>query len=117
MEHRIDATNRVLGRLATEIALLLCGKTEPRFDPSKTSDTRVLVYNTDKLRVTGRKPMQKQYRRHSGYPGGLKEETLRSLMERDSKEVVLRAVKGMLPKNRLQQRRLRNLVLERGNKS
>ncbi len=114
MEYRIDATNRILGRLATEIALLLRGKDRAEFDPSRTLGDRVHVCNTDKLRVTGRKLMHKQYRSHSGYPGGLKEETLRSLMERDSRKVILHAVRGMLPKNRLQQRRLRNLILERG---
>lgn len=116
MEYKIDATDKVLGRLASEVAILLRGKNEPQFDPSRPSGHSVSIYNTDKLRVTGRKMTQKLYRRHSGYHGGLKEEKLRDLMERDSREVLRKAVMGMLPKNKLRAKFIKNLALHKGEK-
>lgn len=114
MEHTIDASDKILGRLASEIALLLRGKENPRFDPARLTAQRVRVYNTDKIRVTGMKMQQKLYRRHSGYPGNLKEEKLGSLMARDSRIVLKKAVMGMLPKNRLRKAWIRNLVMRKG---
>ena len=111
MSYKIDATNQVLGRLAGNLALMLRGKDTPHFDPARYSMRRVIVYNTDGLRVTGRKMLHKVYRRHSGYPGGLKEESLSRLMSRDSRLALRRAVGGMLPKNRLRPRMLKNLIL------
>src|SRR3989338_4280621 len=73
MEYKIDAQNQILGRLATRIAVLLRGKDKPGFDPARMSVNQVIVYNSDKIRVTGKKMVQKKYRRHSGYPGGQKE--------------------------------------------
>ncbi len=116
MEHKIDATDKILGRLATEVALLLRGKKKPSFDPARPIYQRVVVINTDKIRVTGKKLEQKLYRRHSGYPGALKEEKLKDLMRRDSRRVVEQAVSGMLPKNRSRKNFLRNLVLKKGEK-
>ncbi|MBI2121909.1 MAG: 50S ribosomal protein L13 [Candidatus Sungbacteria bacterium] len=113
MEHRIDAANQILGRLATRVAVLLRGKDRPDFDPARFSDNKVAVHNTDKMRVTGKKMPQKKYRRHSGYPGGLKEEALERLFARDSREVLRRAVLGMLPKNRLRSRWIKNLILRK----
>lgn len=114
MERTIDARNKILGRLAVEIATFLRGKDDPHFDPAKFSASKVSVYNTDAIRVTGKKMRQKLYRRHTGYPGGLVEESLERLMIRDSREVLRRAVAGMLPKNRLRPRMLKNLMLYKG---
>lgn len=113
MHYTIDASGKILGRLATEVALLLRGKNDPRFDPSRLADNRVVVSHTDRLRVTGKKLDQKLYRRHSGYLGNLKEETLRNLMQRDSRLVLRHAVMGMLPKNKLRKRLIKNLILFR----
>ena len=114
MEYKIDAANKVLGRIASEVALLLRGKNDPDFDPARTSANRVVVYNTDAVRITGRKLVQKKYRRHSGYPGGLKEESLERLMGRDSRLVLRHAVKGMLPKNKLRDRVMKKFILYKG---
>lgn len=111
MDYTLDATDKIVGRLATEAANLLQGKNDPSFDPARASGIRVTVYNTDRVRITGRKKEQKLYRRHTGYPGGLKEETLERLMRRDSRLVVRHAVSGMLPKNRLRARMMKNLTL------
>lgn len=116
MEHKIDATDKVLGRLAAEISLLLRGKKDPSFDPSRPALNKVVVHNTDKVKVTGKKMAQKLYRRHSGYHGGLKEEKLEDLMKRDSRLALQKAVMGMLPKNRLRDRLIKNLELHRGEK-
>ena len=114
MEYKIDAENKILGRLASEVALLLRGKRNPQFDPSRLSGDKVVIYNTDKLQVTGKKMDQKLYRRHSGFHGGLKEETLKSLLARDSRLVLTHAVRGMLPKNKLRDRMMKNLVMYKG---
>lgn len=114
MEYKIDAANKILGRLATEVSLLLRGKNEPTFEPNKLGNNKIFVYNTDKLRVTGKKISQKLYRRHSGFHGGLKEEALRSVMERDSRIALKHAIMGMLPKNKLRDRVMKNLVLIKG---
>lgn len=116
MEYKIDATNKILGRLATEVAILLRGKNSPRFNPAEFPSHRVSVYNTDKIRVTGRKMLQKLYRRHSEYIGGLKEEKLKERLARDSRMVLRDAVLGMLPKNRLRRIFIKNLLLFKGEK-
>jgi large subunit ribosomal protein L13 len=112
--YTIDAKDRLLGRLASDIAILLRGKNHSSFDPSKFRGIRVAVKNTDRIRVSGKKMEQKLYRRHSGYPGALKEETLKNLFRRDSRLVLRRAVMGMLPKNKLRKRWIHNLILLRG---
>lgn len=116
MDYKIDAAEKIVGRLATEIADILQGKNSPHFDPAKHADNHVIVFNTDRMRVTGRKPEQKIYRHHSGYPGGLKEETLERLQRRDSRRVLHHAVNGMLPKNRLRPRMMKNLTLLKAEK-
>lgn len=110
-EYKIDAAGKILGRLATEAAVLLRGKNKPGFLPHITPENQVMIFNTDKLRVSGKKMKQKSYFRHSGYPGGLKEESLAKLFARDSREVVRRAVYGMLPKNRTRDKIIKNLKL------
>ena len=113
-EYKIDAAHKVLGRLASEVAVLLRGKNDPKFDPTKLSGNRVTVFNADKSAVTGRKMKQKMYRRHSGYIGGLKEEALSLVMQKDSRRVVREAVSGMLPKNRSRAKWMKNLILVKG---
>ena len=114
MERQIDAAGKILGRLASEVAIILRAKNEPRFDPSKTSGNVVTVYNLDKIKDTGKKMTQKLYRRHSGYIGNLKEEKLQDFMRRDSRQVFKKAVMGMLPKNKLRAKFVKNLLLTRG---
>ncbi len=97
----VDAENRVLGRLATEIATKLRGKHKPTFAPNLDCGDGVIVVNAAKVRVTGRKLVQKWYYRHSGYPGGLKETRLDEMLAKRPEEVIRRAVRGMLPKNTL----------------
>lgn len=111
MEHKLDATNQILGRLATKVAVLLRGKDSPNFDPARIGNNKVTVFNTDKIRFSGKKLAQKLYRRHSGYHGGLKEKSLADLMVKDSRLALRRAVNGMLPKNRSRQRLMKNLIL------
>ncbi|MEK7560475.1 MAG: 50S ribosomal protein L13 [Patescibacteria group bacterium] len=110
MNYTFDAENKILGRLATEIAVVLRGKDKPAFDPAKRADNTVTVINANKIRVTGDKMRQKLYRRHSGYPGGLKEEALASLLKRDPTAVLRHAVSGMLPKNKSRKVFLRHLI-------
>jgi large subunit ribosomal protein L13 len=99
--HVIDAKDRVLGRLAAEVARLLMGKHKPMFSRNLDVGDYVVVINADKVRVTGNKAEQKTYYRHSGYPGGLKSVNYEKLMQTDSTRVVEQAIKGMLPHTRL----------------
>lgn len=114
-ENTIHAEGKIVGRLASQIAMILRGKMTPDFLPNRAGNEKVVVLHTDRMRVTGgSKPLQKMYRRHSGYLGHLKEETLEHLMKRDSRQVLRHAVSGMLPKNRLRARMLKNLILHKG---
>ncbi|MCP4538589.1 MAG: 50S ribosomal protein L13 [Chloroflexi bacterium] len=97
----VDATGQTLGRLATRVAHMLRGKHKPIYSPSVDAGDYVVVVNAEKIHVTGHKLDQKMYYRHSGYPGGLKEITLRNLLKKHPTRVVEHAVRGMLPKNRL----------------
>jgi len=97
----IDATDVVLGRLASKVAQILKGKHKPQYTPHVDTGDFVIVVNARKVRVTGNKAEQKAYFRHSGYPGGLKEVSFQRMMERHPERVIERAVKGMLPKNTL----------------
>lgn len=99
--HVIDASGKTLGRLATQIAVLLMGKHKPIFSPNLDTGDFVVVINADKVRVTGNKVKQKLYYRHSGYPGGLKSITLEKMMQTNPTRVIEHAVKGMLPHTRL----------------
>jgi large subunit ribosomal protein L13 len=114
MEHKINAEGKILGRLATEIAVKLRGKDSAAFNPARMSMNSVVVYNVDKIRVTGNKMEQKIYRRHSGYLGGLREETLKDRLVRDSRLALAGAVEGMLPKNRSRKNVMKRLVLIKG---
>ena len=110
----VDAEGRTLGRLATEIATILRGKNKPQYTPHVDTGDFVVVVNAEKVVVTGRKAEQKVYRRHSGYPGGLKETSYERMMERRPTEILRRAVKGMMPKNRLARQQLRKLKIYAG---
>ena len=99
--HVIDASGKVLGRLATQVAGLLMGKHKPIFSRNLDTGDFVVVINADKVRVTGDKARQKLYYRHSGYPGGLKSISLEKVMQTNPTRVIEHAVKGMLPHNRL----------------
>ena len=110
----VDAQGKTLGRLATQIADTLRGKRKPQFTPHVDTGDFVVVVNADKITVTGNKLDQKRYYRHSGYPGGLKERTLREQLERRPTEVLRTAVKGMLPKNRLARQQITKLKIYAG---
>lgn len=97
----IDATDLILGRLATEAARLLRGKHKPLYTPHIDTGDYVIVINADKIRLTGVKAADKTYYHHTGYPGGLRSETFNEAMERHPERVIEHAVKGMLPKNTL----------------
>ncbi len=105
----IDATGMTLGRLATQIATVLKGKHKPIYSPHMDTGDFVVVVNAHKVRVTGRKMDQKIYYRHSGYPGGLKEISLRDQLDRHPDRVIRFAVRGMLPKNRLGRQMIKKL--------
>lgn len=107
--HVIDATDQVLGRLATRVARLLMGKHKPIFSPNLDVGDYVVVINADKVRVTGEKAKQKVYYRHSGYPGGLKSITYDKLMQTNPTRAIEHAVKGMLPHTRLGAKMMKKL--------
>ena len=110
----VDATGQTLGRLATQVAYVLRGKHKPVYSPAVDAGDYVIVVNAEKIHVTGRKLDQKIYYRYSGYPGGLKEITLRNLLHKRPTRVIRHAVRGMLPKNRLGRRMFRKLKVYAG---
>jgi large subunit ribosomal protein L13 len=97
----INADGKVLGRLATEISILLQGKRNPEFVKFMDSGDFVVVINAEKVIVTGKKLEQKKYYSHSGYPGGIREKTLKELLEKNPEDALRKAVRGMIPKNKL----------------
>jgi len=97
----VDAENQRLGRLASEIAMVLRGKNKPTYTPHLDTGDFVIVINAEKIDITGKKSSQKLYRRHSGRPGGMKTETFAQLKDRLPERIIEQAVKGMLPKNTL----------------
>jgi large subunit ribosomal protein L13 len=109
----IDAENKRLGALATEISSLLIGKNSAQFEYHIDGGAKVIVYNTNKLSIHPNKIASKTYYRHSGYPGGIKSITAEKQMAKDSTEVLRKAVHGMLPKNRLRAKMLTRLVLHK----
>ena len=110
----VDASGRTLGRLASEVAQIVRGKHKPIFSPSVDVGDYVIVVNAEKVRVTGRKLDQKIYHRHSGYPGGLKQVSLRRMLEEHPTRVIEHAVAGMLPKNRLGRKMMKKLKVYAG---
>jgi large subunit ribosomal protein L13 len=110
----VDAEGQTLGRLATRIADTLRGKNKPQYTPHVDTGDFVVVVNAEKIAVTGNKLDDKRYYRHSGYPGGLRSRTLREQLDRRPEEVIRKAVKGMLPRNRLGRAQLRKLKVYAG---
>jgi large subunit ribosomal protein L13 len=112
--HVIDASDKILGKLATEVAKLLMGKHKPTFSRHLDTGDFVVIINAEKVRFTGKKAEQKLYRSHSGYPGGLKTVTLERMMATHPTRVIEHAVKGMLPHNRLGAQMLKKLKVYAG---
>ena len=110
----VDATGQTLGRLATQIATALRGKTKPEYTPHVDTGDFVVVVNAEKISVTGNKRADKRYYRHTGYPGGIKERTLEEMLRRRPEEVIRLAVKGMLPRTRLGRKQLTKLKVYAG---
>ena len=110
----VDATDRVLGRVATKIADKIGGKDKPSFTPHTDGGDYVIVINAEKIKVTGSKYNNKIYYRHSLYPGGLKSQTFKELIEKNPERVIEEAVKGMLPKNKLGKSIIKKLKVFQG---
>jgi large subunit ribosomal protein L13 len=110
----VDASGQTLGRLATQIADTLRGKRKPEYTPHCDVGDFVVVVNAEKITVTGKKREDKLYRRHSGYPGGLRSRTLGEMLDKRPEEVIRTAVKGMLPRSRLGRAQLRKLKVYAG---
>jgi len=110
----VDAEGRILGRLATEVADLIRGKRKPQFTSHLDTGDFVVVINAEKVKVTGRKLEQKKYYTHSLYPGGIKEQTLKELLDKKPEEVIQKAVWGMIPKGKLGRALYKKLKVYRG---
>ena len=110
----VDAEGKHLGRLATEIVRVLRGKNKPQYTPHVDVGDFVIVVNVDRVAVTGRKAEQRVYRRHSGYPGGMKETSYEQMLARKPTEILRKAVYGMMPKTRLARRQFKKLKIYAG---
>lgn len=110
----INAKDKILGRLATEVAVLLCGKNKSDYCPNKVGGGKVTITNAAHIKITGNKASTKEYFRHSGWPGGLKRQTYKDLIKTKPEMIIHHAVKGMLPKNKLQKLWLKNLFIHPG---
>jgi len=113
MEHIIDATNRKLGRLASDIALILQDKHSAGYNPRLPGKSKVIVRNVSGLVVSGRKYDEKIYYKHTGYVGHLREKKFKQIFEKNPEKVLFSAVYNMLPKNRLRAKRLKRLIIEK----
>jgi large subunit ribosomal protein L13 len=109
--HLVDIKGKILGRIAGEIALLLSGKSKPNFVRSLDCGDYVVIVNAKEVVVSGKKEEQKKYYRHSGYPGGFRQETLTEVRKRKPEEIIIHAVSGMLPQNRLKAKMLKRLFV------
>ncbi len=112
--HLVDVKDLAIGRVSSKIAQLLMGKSKPYFVRNLDCGDYVVIINAKEVKATGNKEEQKNYYRHSGYPGGFKQETLRELRARKPEEIIVHAVKGMLPQNKLRDRMLRRLFVFAG---
>ena len=110
----IDAKDKTLGRLASQVAAILEGKHKPTYTPHVDAGDHVIIINADKIRLTGKKLQDKKYYRHSGYPGGIKEITAGDLLQRHPERVIKTAVWGMLPHNRLGRKMIKKLKIYAG---
>ena len=110
----LDARDETLGRLSSKIASILMGKNKAQYTPHNDLGDYVVVVNAEKIRVTGNKDIQKKYYKHTGYPGGLKSSTFSEIIEKSPENVILKAVKGMLPKNKLSNSMISKLKVYEG---
>jgi large subunit ribosomal protein L13 len=110
----VDASGKTLGRLATEAARVLSGKNSPKYTPFMDMGDHVIVINAEKIRLTGLKSQQKVYRRYTGFPGGLREESFTRLLQRKPEKIVEEAIKGMLPKTKLGRKMASKLNVYKG---
>ena len=110
----LDARDETLGRLSSKIASILMGKNKAQYTPHNDLGDYVVVVNAEKIRVTGNKDIQKKYYKHTGYPGGLKSSTFSEIIEKNPENVILKAVKGMLPKNKLSSSMISKLKVYEG---
>lgn len=110
----IDATDQTLGRMATAVANILRGKNKPEYTPHVDVGDFVVIINSDKVKLSGKKLEQKKYYRHTGFFGGIKEKTIKTAMQDDSTQIIISAVKGMLPNNRLNRLVLKKLNVYKG---
>ena len=110
----LDARDETLGRLSSKIASILMGKNKAQYTPHNDLGDYVVVVNAEKIKVTGNKNTQKRYYRHTGYPGGLKSSTFSEMIEKDPENTILKAVKGMLPKNKLSNSMISKLKIYAG---
>ena len=110
----LDARNETLGRLSSKIASILMGKNKAQYTPHNDLGDYVVVVNAEKIRVTGNKDIQKKYYKHTGYPGGLKSSTFSEIIEKNPENLILKAVKGMLPKNKLSNSMISKLKVYEG---
>ena len=112
--HLIDAQDKVLGRLAVKVANILVGKNKAKYSPNADLGDFVVVVNAEKIKVTGNKEIQKNYYHHTGYPGGLKTKPFKKMLEDSPEKIILKAVKGMLPKNKLASKTIKKLKVYSG---
>ena len=110
----LDARDETLGRLSSKIASILMGKNKAQYTPHNDLGDYVVVVNAEKIRVTGNKDVQKKYYKHTGYPGGLKSSTFSEIIEKNPENLILKAVKGMLPKNKLSSSMISKLKVYKG---
>lgn len=110
----VDADNLVLGRLSSRVASVLRGKNKPMYTPHVDTGDFVIIVNADKIRLTGNKLQNKVYIHHSGYPGGIKTKSAKDLMKSMPEEIIISAIKGMLPKNKLGRLQLKKLKVYKG---
>ena len=110
----LDATDKTLGRLSAKISTILMGKNKAHYTPHNDLGDYIVVINAEKVKVTGNKDIQKKYYKHSGYPGGLKSSTFSEIIEKNPEDIILKAVKGMLPKNKLSNSMISKLKVYKG---
>ena len=110
----LDASDQTLGRLSAKISSILMGKNKAQYTPHNDLGDYIVVINAEKVKVTGNKDIQKKYYRHSGYPGGLKSSSFSEIIEKNPEEIILKAVKGMLPKNKLSNSMISKLKVYKG---
>ena len=110
----LDAPDKTLGRLSAKISTILMGKNKAHYTPHNDLGDYIVVINAEKVKVTGNKDIQKKYYRHSGYPGGLKSSTFSEIIEKNPEDIILKAVKGMLPKNKLSNSMISKLKVYKG---